>query len=94
MYVFASKSDRDARKVLGKSLPQHGVHMCVAGRSELFDLEKLLNGHQAWLAAKIPEWDKRYVEGRKLPKRPTRNRSRIEPSIILSGGRRSVDQDP
>jgi hypothetical protein len=63
VYVFASKSDRDARNVLGKSLPDHGVHLSVAGRSEFFKLEGLINGHQAWLAKKIPEWDKRYLKG-------------------------------
>ena len=60
--VFMSKSDRDARKALGKSLPEHGVHMSVAGRSELFKLEELLNDHQAWLSKKIPEWDDRYLK--------------------------------
>ena len=63
MYIFASKSDRDARKVLGKSLPDHGVHFSVAGRSEFFKLEPLVNGHQAWLSKKIPEWDERYLKG-------------------------------
>lgn len=63
VYVFASKSDRDARKVLGKSLPEHGVHFSVAGRSELFKLEELINGHQAWLSKKVPEWDERYLKG-------------------------------
>jgi hypothetical protein len=63
VYVFASKGDRDARKVLGKSLPEHGVHFSVAGRSELFNLEELINGHQAWLSKKIPEWDERYLKG-------------------------------
>lgn len=62
VYVFASKSDRDARKALGKSLLEHGVHMSVAGRSELFKLEELLNDHQAWLSKKIPEWDDRHVK--------------------------------
>lgn len=62
VYIFASKSDRDARKVLGKSLPDHGVHLSVAGRSELLKLEPLLNDHQAWLSKKIPEWDERYLK--------------------------------
>jgi hypothetical protein len=62
VYVFASKSDRDARKVLGKSLPEHGVHFSVAGRSELLKLVELINGHQAWLAKKMPEWDERYLK--------------------------------
>jgi hypothetical protein len=62
VYVFASKSDRDARQVLGRDLGAHRVHFAIAGRSELFELEKLLNGHLAWLSEKIPEWDKRYLE--------------------------------
>lgn len=62
VYVFASKSDRDARKVLGKSLPDHGVHFSVAGRSELFQLAELINGHQQWLSKKVIEWDERYLK--------------------------------
>jgi hypothetical protein len=63
VYVFASKSDKDARQVLGKELAGHRVHFSIAGRSELFELEKLLNGHQEWLSKKIPEWDARYLKG-------------------------------
>jgi hypothetical protein len=62
VYVFASKSDADARRVLGKELPTHGVHFSIAGRSEYFKLADLLNEHQAWLSKKIPEWDKRYLQ--------------------------------
>jgi hypothetical protein len=62
VYVFASKSDRDARKVLGNNLADHRVHFSIAGRSELFQLEILLNSHQAWLSEKIPEWDARYLQ--------------------------------
>jgi hypothetical protein len=61
VYVFASKSDRDARKVLGRNLEGHRVHFSIAGRTEIFDLEKLLNEHLDWLSKKIPEWDKRYL---------------------------------
>lgn len=61
VFVFASKSDRDARKVLGKDLGGHRVHLSIAGRSEFFELETLLNGHADWLSKKIPEWDKRYL---------------------------------
>ena len=60
VYVFASKSDKDARQVLGKELTGHRVHFSIAGRSELFELERLLNDHQDWLSKKIPEWDARY----------------------------------
>jgi hypothetical protein len=62
VYVFASKSDKDARHALGKDLAGHRVHFSVAGRSELFDLERLLNGHQAWLSEKVPQWDARYLK--------------------------------
>jgi len=62
VYVFASKSDKDARQVLGKELARHQVHFSIAGRSELFELEKLLNDHQAWISQKIPEWDTRYLK--------------------------------
>jgi hypothetical protein len=61
VYVFASKSDKDARQALGRDLAKHHVHFAVAGRPELFQLEPLLNGHQDWLSKKIPEWDARYV---------------------------------
>lgn len=62
VYVLASKSDKDARQVLGKRLGTHRVHFSIAGRSELFELEQLLNGHQGWPAKKIPEWDARYLK--------------------------------
>jgi hypothetical protein len=62
VYVLASKNTKDAEKVLGKKLDGHRVHFAVAGRAELFELEKLLNGYQAWLATKIPEWDNRYLK--------------------------------
>jgi len=61
VYGFASKSDKDARQVLGRNLGVHGVHFAIAGRSELFELEKLLNGHLEWLSRNIPEWDKCYL---------------------------------
>jgi hypothetical protein len=60
VYVLASKSDKDARMVLGESLPSHGVHFSIAGRSEFFQLEGLLNGHSAWLVKKVIEWNERY----------------------------------
>jgi hypothetical protein len=61
VYVFTSRSDRDARQALGESLPVNGVHISIAGRSELFELEGLLNGHSGWLSAKVVEWNKRYL---------------------------------
>lgn len=61
VFVFASKNDRDARKVLGRTLPEHRVHFAVAGRSEFYTMAEGLGGLQAWLAAKVPEWDERYL---------------------------------
>jgi hypothetical protein len=61
VYVFVTRSDRDARKALGKNLADHHVHISVAWRSELFQLEARLYEHQAWLSRKIPEWDARYL---------------------------------
>ena len=71
VYVLASKNDKDAEKVMGKKLDGHRVHFAVAGRAELFELEKLLNNHQAWLSKKIPEWDERYLKnGTETPQKP------------------------
>lgn len=61
VFVFASKNDRDAWKVLGRTLPEHRVHFAVAGRSEFYTMAKGLEELQAWLAAKVPEWDERYL---------------------------------
>lgn len=61
VYVFASKSDKDARKVLGGSLRAHHVHITVAGRSEFFEMTKSVGLAQLWLSEKIPEWDHRYL---------------------------------
>jgi len=61
VFVFASKHDRDARKVLGRSLPAHRVHFAVTGRVEFYTMARGLGDLQAWLAAKVPEWDKRYL---------------------------------
>jgi len=61
VYIFASKSDRDARQVLGDGLSGHHVHTAVAGRSEFAEMIKSVEQAQAWLAKKIPEWDERYL---------------------------------
>ena len=60
VYVFASKSDRDAQKVLGRSLPVGHVHSAVAGRSEFLEMTKSVEQAQLWLAKKIPEREQRY----------------------------------
>ncbi len=62
VYVFASKSDRDARRVLGRSLPVRHVHMAVVGRSEFSAMTKSVEHAQLWLAKKIPEWEQRYFK--------------------------------
>jgi len=62
VYVFASKSNKDARQALGKELSGHRLHFAVAGRSELFELENIVKDHQTWLANKLPEWDARYLK--------------------------------
>ena len=49
VYIFASKSDRDARQVLGKGLAHHHVHIAVVGRSELLEMTKLVDQAQLWL---------------------------------------------
>jgi len=61
VFVFASKNDRDARKTLGRTLPQHRVQMAVAGRGEFYTMAKGLGELQTWLAMKVPEWDLRYL---------------------------------
>ena len=60
VYVFASKNDKDAMKVLGRNLQVHHVHTAVAGRSEFFDMTQSVGLAQLWLARKIPEWEERY----------------------------------
>ena len=61
VFVFASKHDRDARKVLGRTLSEHRVHFAVAGRAEFYIMARGLGDLQAWLSTKVPEWDQRYL---------------------------------
>jgi hypothetical protein len=62
VYVFASKSEKDAIKVLGTGLGQHEVHTVVAGRSEFAEMVDSAKNAHAWLAAKVPEWNDRYLK--------------------------------
>jgi hypothetical protein len=62
VYVLASKSNKDARKVLGRSLSAHHVHTAVAGRSEFLEMTKSVELAQLWLAKKVPEWEQRYLK--------------------------------
>jgi hypothetical protein len=60
VYVFVSKSEKDAIKVLGVGLGEHEVYTSVAGRSEFAEMvESAKNAHE-WLAGKMPEWNERY----------------------------------
>jgi hypothetical protein len=61
VYVFASKSDQDARRILGSALAAHHLHTAVAGRSEFVEMVKSVEQAQLWLGTKIPEWDERYL---------------------------------
>ena len=62
VYVFASKSDRDARKALGDGLSSHHVHNAVVGRSDFAEMINSIEQAQVWLARKIPVWDERYLK--------------------------------
>jgi hypothetical protein len=60
VYVFASKSDRDARKA-GLSLQVGHVHMAVVVRSEFWAMTDTVGQAQLWLASKYGEWEERYT---------------------------------
>ena len=62
VFVFASKSERDAKNILGATLSHHHVHFAIAGRSEFFEMAKALGESQAWLASKIPQWTEQYLK--------------------------------
>jgi hypothetical protein len=62
VYVFASKSERDARRVMGASLSKHHVHFVIAGRSEFFEMVEGVGDSQNWLAAKVPKWSEQYLK--------------------------------
>jgi hypothetical protein len=62
VYVFASKSERDATRVLGTGLGQHEVHTLVIGRSEFAEMVDSAQKAHEWLAAKVTEWNTRYVQ--------------------------------
>lgn len=61
MYVFASKSYKDAKKVLGAGLAQHEVHFVVTTRVEFAEMIESAKSAQEWLAKKVPEWNGRYL---------------------------------
>ncbi len=63
VYVFVSKSDKDARKA-GIGLGLGHVHMAVVGRSEFWAMTNTVGQAQLWLANKYEEWERRYARGR------------------------------
>jgi len=58
--VFASKSERDARNVLGHGLAGDRALTPVVGRSDFLQMTTSVEQAQSWLAKKIPEWQQRY----------------------------------
>jgi len=59
VYVFVSKSDKDARKA-GIGLRLGHVHIAVVGRSEFSAMTESVGRLQLWLANKYQEWELRY----------------------------------
>jgi hypothetical protein len=62
VYVFASKSNRDAKKVLGAELGQDQVHLVVTPRPEFAEMVRSAKNAHEWLAKKVPEWNERYLK--------------------------------
>jgi hypothetical protein len=60
VYVFASKSFKDAKKVFGFGLAEHEVHIRVVSRPGLAESVESAKHAQAWLAKKVPEWHASY----------------------------------
>jgi hypothetical protein len=60
VYVFASKSNRDAKKVLGAGLGQDQVHLVVTPRPKIAEMVESAKEAHEWLAKKVPEWNERY----------------------------------
>lgn len=62
VYVFASKSYKDAKKVLGAGLAEHEVHIVVTPRPEFAEMVQSAKSAHEWLAKKVPEWKERYLK--------------------------------
>lgn len=60
VYVFASKSYKDAKKVLGFGLAEHEVHLVVTPRPEFAEMVQSAKSAHEWLAKKVPDWHERY----------------------------------
>jgi hypothetical protein len=60
VYVFASKSSKDSKKVMGASLGENEFHLVVMPRPEFAEMVQAAKNAHEWLARKTPEWNERY----------------------------------
>ncbi len=60
VYVFASKSYKDAKKVLGAGLAQHEAHFVVSPRKDFVDMVEAAKNALDWLSKKVLEWYELY----------------------------------
>lgn len=60
VYVFASKSYKDAKKVLGIGLARDEAHFVVTPRAEFAEMVQSAKSAHDWLSKKVLEWNKRY----------------------------------
>jgi hypothetical protein len=60
VYVFVSKSNRDAKRFFGFDLADRQVHFSIVGRTEFAEAAQADKSALDWLVPKIPEWHKRY----------------------------------
>jgi hypothetical protein len=61
VYVFVSKSYKDAKKVFGAGLAQHEAHFVVTPRTEFAQMVEAAKNAHEWLGKKVPEWNERYL---------------------------------
>lgn len=61
VYVFASKSYKDAKKALGAGLAQHETHFVIAARPEFAEMVEAARLAHEWLGQKVPQWNARYL---------------------------------
>lgn len=62
VYVFASKSYKDAKKALGADLAQHEAHFVVTPRAEFAEMVEAAKNAHYWLSKKVPEWNALYLK--------------------------------
>lgn len=60
VYVFVSKSNRDAKRVFGFDLAEHAVHLMIVNRTGLAEAAGAAKNALDWLVPKVPEWHSRY----------------------------------